>query len=72
MQRHRPLRMMPHGMLNDIFVDRPHRIDVEQERMKIHLDEIKTSLAYKPTTPSKTVTSRHCLSASTTQAHSTS
>lgn len=50
MQRHRPLRMMPHGMFNDIFVDRPHRIDVEQERMKINLDEIKTSLAYKPTT----------------------
>lgn len=50
MQRHRPLRMMPHGMFNDIFVDRPHRIDVKQERMKIYLDEIKTSLAYKPTT----------------------
>lgn len=50
MQRHRPQRMLPHGMFNDIFVDRPHRIDAANERQKINFDDIKTTLAYKPTT----------------------
>jgi hypothetical protein len=41
--------MLPHGMFNDILVDRPHRVDAKRERLKVNLDEIKFTLAYKPT-----------------------
>ncbi|KAK7196880.1 Caspase domain containing protein [Novymonas esmeraldas] len=49
MPRHRPQRMLPHGMFHDLFVDRPSAINAEEERQKIDPDEIKTTLAYTPT-----------------------